>query len=160
MTTKTTKYSKTTFTKTSQKRAVNRTFSLVRNGTSITNARKTVANELHISPNTLWVWQQKFDMTTPSPLKNSQIIRSNGVKHQPITKTGSNVIKGLENMKGKLGVVFTSLVDQDGRFSNQDATAIAGTANVILGCCKQVLLERTAITKVNKTKHLSNSSFV
>ena len=57
-------------------------------------------------------------------------------------------------MKGKLGTVFTSLVDQDGRYSNHDATAISGVANVILGSCKQVLLERKAITKVRKTGNL------
>jgi len=58
-------------------------------------------------------------------------------------------------MKGKLGTVFTSLVDQDGRFSNTDATAISGVANVILGSCKQVLLERKAMSIVAKTEHLS-----
>ena len=58
-------------------------------------------------------------------------------------------------MKGQLGVVFTSLVNQDGRYSNTDATAISGVANVILGSCKQVLLERKALNTVAKTDHLS-----
>ena len=142
-------------TKTEQRRVVNRTFSLVRNGHSITNARKTVAKEIGVSPNTLWVWQDKLRMTVPNVIKTADLVRSNGHKSTKLTtKLGTSTIKGLENMKGQLGVVFTSLVDQDGRFSNQDATAISGTANVILGCCKQVLLERKAISKVNKTEHL------
>ena len=143
-------------TKTEQRRVVNRTFSLVRNGHSITNARKTVAKEIGVSPNTLWVWQDKLRMTVPNVIKTADLVRSNGHKSTKLTtKLGTSTIKGLENMKGQLGVVFTSLVDQDGRFSNQDATAISGTANVILGCCKQVLLERKAMHKVEQTEHLS-----
>ena len=142
-------------TKTEQRRVVNRTFALVRDGHSITSARKAVAKEIGVSPNTLWTWQNKFGMTTPNVIKTADLVRSNGHKSTKLTtKLGTSTIKGLENMKGQLGVVFTSLVDQDGRFSNQDATAISGTANVILGCCKQVLLERKAISKVNKTEHL------
>ena len=94
-------------------------------------------------------------MTVPNVIKTADLVKNNSHKSTKLTtKLGTSTIKGLENMKGQLGVVFTSLVDQDGRFSNQDATAISGTANVILGCCKQVLLERKAISKVNKTEHL------
>ena len=143
--------------KTEQRRVINRTFSLVRDGHTITNARKTVAKEVVVSPNTLWVWQNKFEMKTPHVIKTTELVRNNGATRQTVkstTKSGTSVIKGLEVMKGKLGTVFTSLVDQDGRFSNQDATAISGVANVILGSCKQVLLERKAMGKVNKTEHL------
>ena len=147
---------KTKHTKTQQRNIVNSVFALVRNGDSITNARKVIANEAGLSPNTLFVWQHSFKMKTPTIIKTVDLVRSNGLRKttKVVTKSSTNVIKGLENMKGQLGVVFTSLVDQDGRFSNQDATAISGTANVILGCCKQVLLERKAISKVNKTEHL------
>jgi hypothetical protein len=142
-------------TKTEQRRVVNRTFALVRNGHSITNARKTVAKEIGVTSNTLWTWQNKFGMTTPNVIKTADLVKNSSHQSTKLTtKLGTSTIKGLENMKGQLGVVFTSLVDQDGRFSNQDATAISGTANVILGCCKQVLLERKAISKVNKTEHL------
>ena len=143
--------------KTEQRKIVNRTFALVRNGHSITSARKTVAKEIGVSPNTLWVWQDKFGMTTPKVIKTTDLVRNHGTTRKSTalsTKSGTTVIKGLEIMKGKLGTVFTSLVDQDGRFSNQDATAISGVANVILGSCKQVLLERKAMGKVNKTEHL------
>ena len=141
-------------TKTEQRRVINRTFALVKSGHSITSARKTVASEIGVSPNTLWVWQDKFGMTTPNTIKTADLVRNNGTSNLA-TKTSTTAIKGLESMKGQLGVVFTSLVNQDGRYSNTDATAISGVANVILGSCKQVLLERKAMNIVAKTEHLS-----
>ena len=141
---------------TAKKRAVTSVFSLVRSGHSITSARKIVATELEITPNTLWVWQNKFGMTVPHVLKTNNLVENHGIVHQSTkltTKSSTNVIKGLELMKGQLGVVFTSLVNQDGRFTNPDATAISGVANVILGSCKQVLLERKAIDKAARTEH-------
>ena len=146
---------KTKHTKTEQRNIVNRAFALVRNGDSITNARKVIANEVGLSPNTLFVWQHSFKMKTPTIIKTADLVRSNGLRKTTklVTKSSTNVIKGLENMKGQLGVVFTSLVNQDGRFTNPDATAISGVANVILGSCKQVLLERKAIDKVARTEH-------
>ena len=141
-------------TKTEQRKIVNRTFGLVRNGHSITSARKTIAKEIGVSPNTLWVWQDKFGMTTPKVVKTTDLVKNNGTANLT-TKTSTTAIKVLESMKGQLGVVFTSLVNQDGRYSNTDATAISGVANVILGSCKQVLLERKAMNAVAKTEHLS-----
>ena len=146
---------KTKHTKTEQRNIVNRTFALVRNGDSITNARKVIANEAGLSPNTLFVWQHSFKMKTPTVIKTADLVKNNGLRKTTklVTKSSTGAIQGLENMKGQLGVVFTSLVKQDGRFTNQDATAISGTANVILGCCKQVFLERKAIDKVARTDH-------
>ena len=141
-------------TKTEQRKVINRVFGLVRNGHSITSARKTIAGEIGVSPNTLWVWQNKFGMTTPNTIKTADLVRNNGTSNLA-TKTSTTAIKGLEAMKGQLGVVFTSLVNQDDRYSNNDATAICGVANVILGSCKQVLLERKAMNVVTKTEHLS-----
>ena len=144
-------------TKTEQRRVINRTFALVKSGHSITSARKTVAHEIGVSPNTLWVWQDKLGMKVPNVIKATDLVNNHGTTRKSTTlstKSGANVIKGLEVMKGKLGTVFTSLVDQDGRYSNHDATAISGVANVILGSCKQVLLERKAITKVRRTDNL------
>ena len=141
-------------TKTEQRKVINRTFALVRSGHSITSARKTVAKEIGVSPNTLWVWQDKLGMTMPKVVKATDLVKNHSTTNLT-TKSGTTAIKGLEVMKGQLGVVFTSLVNQDGRFSNSDATAISGVANVILGSCKQVLLERKAINTVAKTEHLS-----
>jgi|TARA_Y100000310_G_scaffold21037_1_gene20355 hypothetical protein len=146
-----------TFTNTDRKKAVNHVFSLIKKGDSITKARKFVAEGLGVSPNTLWTWQDKLGMTMPKVIRTADLVRNNSITHQSTkltTKSSTTAIKGLELMKGQLGVVFSSLVNQDGRFTNQDATAISGVANVILGSCKQVLLERKAITKVSKTEHL------
>ena len=146
-----------TFTNTDRKKAVNHVFSLIKKGDSITKARKFVAEGLGVSPNTLWTWQDKLGMTMPKVIRTADLVRNNSITHQSTkltTKSRTTAIKGLELMKGQLGVVFSSLVNQDGRFTNQDATAISGVANVILGSCKQVLLERKAITKVSKTEHL------
>ena len=151
-----TTHRKHTFTKTEQREAVKRTFSMVKDGESITRARKFIANELDVSPNTLWVWQDKLGMNVPNVIKTADLVRSNGRQSTKLAaKTNPNVIKGLEIMKGKLGTVFTSLVDQDGTYSNKDATAISGIANVILGSCKQILVERKAISTAAKTEHLS-----
>ena len=143
-----------TFTKTEQREAVKRTFSLFRDGNSITSARKTVASEIGVSPNTLWVWQDKLGMKVPNVIKTTDLVNNHGTTRKSTalsTKSSTNVIKGLEVMKGKLGTVFTSLVDQDGRFSNQDATAISGLSNAILSTCKQVLSERKAMGKITRT---------
>ena len=146
---------KTKHTKTDKRNIINRVFASVRSGHSITEARKTIANEVGLSPNTLSIWQHSFNMKTPTVIKTADLVKSNGLRKTTklVTKSSTGAIQGLENMKGQLGVVFTSLVKQDGRFTNQDATAISGTANVILGCCKQVLLERKAIDKVARTEH-------
>ena len=146
---------KTKHTKTEQRNIVNRAFALVRNGHSITKARKTIANEIGVSPNTLFVWQHSFNMKTPTVIKTTDLVKNSNLRQSTklTTKSSTNVIKGLELMKGQLGVVFTSLVNQDGRFTNPDATAISGVANVILGSCKQVLLERKAIDKAARIEH-------
>ena len=139
-------------TKTEQRSVINRTFALVRSGHSITNARKTVASEVGVSTNTLWVWQNKLGMKMPTIISTTDLVKGNGLRKSTklVTKSSTSAIQGLENMKGQLGVVFTSLVNQDGRFSNPDASAISGVASVILGSCKQVLLERKAIAKVSR----------
>ena len=101
-------------TKTEKRRVVTRTFDLVKEGHSITNARKTVAREIGVSPNTLWVWQDKLGMNVPNVIKTADLVKSNGRHTTKLTtKSGTDVIKGLEVMKGKLGTVFSSLVDQD-----------------------------------------------
>jgi len=135
-----------------KRNVINHIFGLVRSGANITKARKTVSKEIGVTSHTLWNWQNTFKMKTPTVIKTKDLVKNSGVRAatRTVTKSSSNAIEGLENMKGKLGIVFTSLVNQDGRFTNQDATAISGTASVILGCCKQVLLERKAINKISK----------
>ena len=60
--------------KTAQRKAVNSVFTLVRNGDSVTSARKVIAKELNLSPNTLWVWQRNLGMVTPEITKTAKNI--------------------------------------------------------------------------------------
>ena len=68
---------KTKHTKTQQRNLVNSTFALVRNGQSITNARKTIANEAGLSPNTLFIWQHSFNLKTPTVIKTKDLVKNN-----------------------------------------------------------------------------------
>ena len=117
-------------TKTAQRKAVNSVFTLVRSGHSITNARKIVAEELDLSANTLWSWQNRLDMVTPVTTG--------------ITKTGSNTVisrpntvhSGISNMKNELGNVFTSLIRKDGKYNTKEAGAISQVSSNILGLAR------------------------
>ena len=117
-------------TKTAQRKAVNSVFTLVRSGHSITNARKLIAEELDLSANTLWSWQNRLDMVTP-------VITG-------VTRTGDNTVisrsntvhSGISNMKSELGKVFTSLVKKDGRYTSKEAGAISQVSSNILGLAR------------------------
>ena len=117
-------------TKTAQRKAVNSVFTLVRSGHSITNARKIVAEELDLSANTLWSWQDKLDMVTP-------VVTG-------ITKAGNNTVisrsntvhSGISDMKNQLGNVFTSLIRKDGKYNSKEAGAISQVSSNILGLAR------------------------
>ena len=126
---------KTTLNKTSQRKAVNRTFSLVKNGTSITDARKIVAEEVNVSANTLWVWQNKFNMVTPNITKTVGLVSNNGSLVKPLNAS-QTAIHGISNIKNELGHVFQSLVTKDGRFTSKEAGAISQVSSNILGLAR------------------------
>ena len=117
-------------TKTAQRKAVNSVFTLVRSGHSITNARKLIAEELDLSANTLWSWQNRLDMVTP-------VITG-------VTRTGDNTVisrsntvhSGISNMKNELGNVFTSLIRKDGKYNSKEAGAISQVSSNILGLAR------------------------
>ena len=71
---------KTKHTKTMQRNIVNNVFSLVRKGHSVTEARKTIADEVGVSTNTLFVWQYNFKMKTPTVTIKSAINQTKKVK--------------------------------------------------------------------------------
>ena len=92
---------KTKHTKTQQRNIVNNVFSLVRKGHSVTEARKTIANEIGVSPNTLFVWQYKFKMKTPTVTIKSVINQTKKVRllSQNLTTVPvPNVIKICNNV--------------------------------------------------------------
>lgn len=136
----------TDLTKNDKVKAIKRVNSLIDDGLTLNKARNAVASELGVTPSGVAYWQRTIKVKQPTRATKTTTVT---------TKNGSNVIQGIESMKGSLGIVFNSLVVQDGRYTNQDAGAISGIANNILGCCKQVLLERKHADKVHKTQNLA-----
>ena len=140
--------------KTAQRKAVNSVFTLVRSGHSITNARKIVAKELDLSPNTLWTWQSNLRMITPVITEMTKVSNS-VISRQRI----ANPVVGTVNWRANLGSVFTSLINKDGEFTHQDASAISQIANAALGQAKydleiHKLAERTTNKRDESLNHL------
>jgi len=105
---------KGTTTLTARRDAVRRTFSLVKDGTSITKARQIVAKELNVKPNTLWLWQSKLNLKTPNVTK-TVIKRSNNVTHSDYT---------FGDMAQDVRGIMRSIVKQDGRYTIKEANVV------------------------------------
>ena len=105
---------KGTTTLTARRDAIRRTFSLVKDGTSITKARQIVAKELNVKPNTLWLWQSKLNMKTPNVTK-TVIKRSNNVTHSDYT---------FGDMAQDVRGIMRSIVKQDGRYTIKEANVV------------------------------------
>ena len=105
---------KGTTTLTARRDAVRRTFSLVKDGTSITKARQIVAKEIHVKPNTLWLWQHKLNLKTPNVTK-TVIKRSNNVTHSDYT---------FGDMAQDVRGIMRSIVKQDGRYTIKEANVV------------------------------------
>ena len=142
-------------TKTAQRKAVNSVFSLVRSGHSITSARKVIAKEVNCSPATLSTWQRNFNMVTPATTQLTRVENNTVISRQRVMKTKSGTV----NWRGNLGTVFSSLINKDGNYTNQDASAISQIANAALGQAKydleiHKLAERTANKRDKSLDHL------
>jgi len=142
---------KTKHTKTEQRNLVNRTFSLVRNGDSITNARKVIANEVGVSPNTLFVWQHGFKMKTPTVIKTAELVKNDSLRKSTKVVTRSNEYSNIHEMARDTGSVLKSLVNQDGRFTTKEAGAISGLFNGHLTLVKLRLEASKISTKTSTT---------
>ena len=105
---------KGTTTLTARRDAIRRTFSLVKDGTSITKARQIVAKELNVKPNTLWLWQSKLNLKTPNVTK-TVIKRSNNVTHSDYT---------FGDMAQDVRGIMRSIVKQDGRYTIKEANVV------------------------------------
>ena len=141
--------------KTAQRKAVNSVFTLVRNGHSITSAREVIAEELEMSPNTLWTWQHNLKMDTPITTEITKVGNNTVISRQRTVKP----VAGTVNWRGNLGSVFTSLINKDGEFTHQDASAISQIANAALGQAKydleiHKLAERTTTKRDDSLDHL------
>ena len=143
--------------KTAKRRAVTSVFSLIKEGHSVTNARKVIAKELELSStgNTLWTWQKELGMVTPVVTEMTKISDNNVISRQRIV----NPVTGTVNWRANLGSVFTSLINKDGEFTHQDASAISQIANAALGQAKydleiHKLAERTTTKRDDSLDHL------
>ena len=88
-------------TKATKIKAVKRVFSLVKNGVSITEARQTVATELDLrAGSTLWNWQRKLRMVTPTIDTGLTKVNNAVVPRQRAVNAG------ISTMKHELGSVF------------------------------------------------------
>mgnify|MGYP003150220695 CR=1 FL=1 len=142
--------------KTAKRKAVTSVFSLVRSGHSITNARKVIAKELNLSStgNALWTWQKELGMVTPVITEMTKV-NNNVISRQRI----ATPVVGTVNWRANLGSVFTSLINKDGEFTHQDASAISQIANAALGQAKydleiHKLAERTTTKRDDSLDHL------
>ena len=142
---------KTKHTKTEQRNIVNRAFALVRNGKSITEARKVIANEIGVSPNTLFVWQHSFKMKTPTVIKTADLVKSNGLRKSTKVVTNTNEYSNIHEMARDTGRVMKSLVNKDERFTTKEASAISGLFNGHLTLVKLRLEASKIGTKTSTT---------
>ena len=142
---------KTKHTKTERRNIVNRVFASVRSGHSITEARKTIANSIGVSPNTLFVWQHSFNMKTPTVIKTKDLVRNNSLSKSTKVVTRSNEYANVHEMARDTGSVLKSLVNQDGRFTTKEASAISGLFNGHISLVKLRLEASKISTKTNTT---------
>ena len=142
---------KTKHTKTDKRNIINRVFASVRSGHSITEARKTIANSIGVSPNTLFVWQHGFKMKTPTVIKTVDLVKSNGLSKSTKVVTKTNEYSNIHEMARDTGSVLKSLVNQDGRFTTKEASAISGLFNGHLTLVKLRLEASKIGTKTSTT---------
>ena len=120
--------------KTAMRKAVNNVFALVREGHSITTARKTIAKELGVVANTLWSWQDRLNMKTPV-VTDKLATRNNDIAISRKVTVDPSILK----TKDHLGRVLTSLVSKNGEYSTKEASAISQVSSNILGFNKHEL---------------------
>ena len=104
-----------TLNKTARRDAVRRTFSLLKNGSSITNARQIVGEELNVSPTTIWLWQNKLNLKTPNVTKTI-IKRSNVIT--------THTEYSFHDIANDARTVMKSIVNQDGRYTVREANVV------------------------------------
>ena len=138
---------KQTLNKTQRRQVINNVFKLVKNGASITDARRIISEEVDHSVNTLSTWQNKLGMKTPTITHLTNVENNTVSTRQKVMKTKT----GRVNWRGNLGTVFSSLISKNGEYTNQDASAISQIANAALGQAKYDLeIHKLAEVTTNK----------
>ena len=110
----------TTLNKTAKRNAIKRTFTLLKNGANITDARRIVADELNVKPNTLWLWQSKLNMKTPNVTRITAVhdtVKTNHVIPR-------NTEYSFHDVSNDARTVMRSIVNQDGRYTVKEANVV------------------------------------
>ena len=127
----------TNHTLTQKREALKELSVLQAKGLSLNQARIQIGAKYSMTPSGIAYWQKTVNKVKKAK-KSVKLAKTNHV----VTRHSNTTINGLETMKSKLGVVFESLCDKDGKYDHADAKAIASIAGNIIGTCRQVLLER------------------
>ena len=109
-----------TLNKTAKRDAIKRTFTLLKNGANITDARRIVADELNVKPNTLWLWQSKLNMKTPNVARITaakDVISTNHI----ITR---NTEYSFHEAANDARRVMRSVVNKDGTYTVKEANVV------------------------------------
>ena len=109
-----------TLNKTAKRDAIKRTFTLLKNGANITDARRIVADELNVKPNTLWLWQSKLNMKTPNVARITAVTSTVKNNHV-ITRSKEYSFHDISN---DARTVMRSIVNQDGRYTVKEANVV------------------------------------
>ena len=123
-------------------KAVKRVFTLVKEGQSITNARKIVAKECNVIPNTLYNWQAALGTKSPTT------VRSNKTNHKlslQVTDYSFN------DMSTDIRGVLRSVVKQDGRYTTKEAGVIGKLYGAELSRAKLLLEVHKHNTKISSS---------
>ena len=122
-------------------KAVKRVFTLVKEGQSITNARKIVAKECNVIPNTLYNWQAALGTKSPT-LKRT---RTNHQASLPVSDYSFN------DMSTDIRGVLRSVVKQDGRYTTKEAGVIGKLYGAELSRAKLLLEVHKHNTKISSS---------
>ena len=109
-----------TLNKTAKRDAIKRTFTLLKNGANITDARQIVADEINVKPNTLWLWQSKLNMKTPNVTRITPVNETVKTNHVIPRSTEYS----FHDISNDARTVMRSIVNQDGRYTVKEANVV------------------------------------
>ena len=115
-------------TKTTKMKAVKKVFTLIKEGHSVTNARKVIAKEYNVIPNTLYNWQAALGTETP--------VITTRTNHKTSLQVADYTFN---DMSTDIRGVLKSVVNQDGRYTTREAGVIGKLYGAELSRAKLLL---------------------
>ena len=120
-------------------KAVKKVFTLIKEGHSVTNARKVIAKEYNVIPNTLYNWQAALGTETP-------VITTTRTNHKTSLQVADYTFN---DMSTDIRGVLKSVVNQDGRYTTREAGVIGKLYGAELSRAKLLLEVHKHNTKVS-----------